>query len=98
MHHAQNPGIIMVHMSGAPGMLRPSKRSPANQNSSSWRIARSATAGSVKGQKVGTFGDMGIFSFQMNKNMSSGEGGCRGDEQFPALSAGVRLPRFGLCA
>jgi dTDP-4-amino-4,6-dideoxygalactose transaminase len=32
--------------------------------------------GSVGGQKVGTFGDMGIFSFQMNKNISSGEGSC----------------------
>jgi 8-amino-3,8-dideoxy-alpha-D-manno-octulosonate transaminase len=32
--------------------------------------------GSVKGKKVGTFGDMGIFSFQMNKNMTSGEGGA----------------------
>jgi len=26
--------------------------------------------------KVGTFGNMGIFSFQVNKNMTSGEGGC----------------------
>ncbi len=32
--------------------------------------------GSIDGQKVGTFGDVGIFSFQMNKNMTSGEGGC----------------------
>jgi dTDP-4-amino-4,6-dideoxygalactose transaminase len=32
--------------------------------------------GSIVGKKVGTFGDMGIFSFQMNKNMSSGDGGC----------------------
>jgi 8-amino-3,8-dideoxy-alpha-D-manno-octulosonate transaminase len=32
--------------------------------------------GSIGGKKVGTFGDMGIFSFQMNKNMTSGEGGC----------------------
>jgi 8-amino-3,8-dideoxy-alpha-D-manno-octulosonate transaminase len=32
--------------------------------------------GSIGGRKVGAFGDMGIFSFQMNKNMSSGEGGC----------------------
>jgi len=30
----------------------------------------------VDGQKVGTFGDMGIFSFQMNKNITSGEGGA----------------------
>ncbi len=32
--------------------------------------------GSVNGRKAGTLGDAGIFSFQMNKNMTSGEGGC----------------------
>ena len=32
--------------------------------------------GSIGGRKVGTFGDMAIFSFQMNKNMTSGEGGA----------------------
>jgi len=35
-----------------------------------------ANGASFGGKKVGSFGDMGIFSFQMNKNMSSGEGGC----------------------
>jgi dTDP-4-amino-4,6-dideoxygalactose transaminase len=25
---------------------------------------------------VGRFGDLGIFSFQMNKNVSASEGGC----------------------
>jgi dTDP-4-amino-4,6-dideoxygalactose transaminase len=32
--------------------------------------------GSLGGRKVGTFGDLAIFSFQMNKNISSGEAGC----------------------
>jgi 8-amino-3,8-dideoxy-alpha-D-manno-octulosonate transaminase len=32
--------------------------------------------GSIGGRMVGTFGDMGVFSFQMNKNMTAGEGGC----------------------
>jgi dTDP-4-amino-4,6-dideoxygalactose transaminase len=32
--------------------------------------------GCVGDRKVGTFGDMGVFSFQMNKNMTSGEGGA----------------------
>jgi dTDP-4-amino-4,6-dideoxygalactose transaminase len=32
--------------------------------------------GKICGKKVGTFGDIGVFSFQMNKNMTSGEGGC----------------------
>ncbi len=35
-----------------------------------------ANGASIGGQKLGTFGDMAVFSFQMNKNMTSGEGGC----------------------
>jgi len=35
-----------------------------------------ANGASIGGQKVGTFGDMAVFSFQMNKNMTAGEGGC----------------------
>ncbi|NQT18299.1 MAG: DegT/DnrJ/EryC1/StrS family aminotransferase, partial [Planctomycetes bacterium] len=31
--------------------------------------------GTFNGLKVGTFGDMGIFSLQLNKNMTCGEGG-----------------------
>ncbi len=69
-------GIVLVHMSGAPG------NAPAIQ-----KIARAhglflledcaqCNGGSINGKKVGTFGDMGIFSFQMNKNMTAGEGGC----------------------
>jgi 8-amino-3,8-dideoxy-alpha-D-manno-octulosonate transaminase len=68
-------GIVLVHMSGAPG------DAPAIQ-----KIARAhglflledcaqCNGGSINGKKVGTFGDMGIFSFQMNKNMTAGEGG-----------------------
>jgi len=34
-----------------------------------------ATGGSSGGKAVGTFGDMAIFSFQLNKNMTSGDGG-----------------------
>jgi len=34
-----------------------------------------ANGGSFKGKKLGTFGDMGIFSLQTNKNITAGEGG-----------------------
>jgi 8-amino-3,8-dideoxy-alpha-D-manno-octulosonate transaminase len=35
-----------------------------------------AVGGSVNGRKLGSFGDMAIFSFQVNKNMTSGEAGA----------------------
>ena len=69
-------GILMVHMSGAPGDIGGIRR-VADQHGL-WVLEDCAqcVGGSVGGRKVGTFGEMGIFSFQMNKNMTSGEGGC----------------------
>ena len=69
-------GIIMVHMSGAPGNVK-AVQAIARQRGL-WLLEDCAqcNGGSFEGQKVGTFGDMGVFSFQMNKNMTSGEGGC----------------------
>lgn len=69
-------GIIIVHMSGAPGEVM-AIRDIARQRGV-WLLEDCAQClgGSVNGQKVGTFGDIGTFSFQMNKNMTAGEGGC----------------------
>jgi dTDP-4-amino-4,6-dideoxygalactose transaminase len=69
-------GIILVHMSGAPANVEAiQKLARARQL---WLLEDCAqcNGGSVAGRKVGSFGDMGVFSFQMNKNMTAGEGGC----------------------
>jgi 8-amino-3,8-dideoxy-alpha-D-manno-octulosonate transaminase len=68
-------GIIIVHMSGAPGDVEAVVK-VAKQHKL-WLLEDCAQCnnGSVHGKKVGTFGDMGIFSYQMNKNMTCGEGG-----------------------
>jgi 8-amino-3,8-dideoxy-alpha-D-manno-octulosonate transaminase len=69
-------GIVMVHMSGAPGDIR-TIREIADRHGL-WLLEDCAqcNGGGVNGRRVGTFGDMGIFSFQMNKNMTAGEGGA----------------------
>jgi 8-amino-3,8-dideoxy-alpha-D-manno-octulosonate transaminase len=69
-------GIIMVHMSGAPGDVKAVQRIARQRGLWLLEDCAQCNGGSVAGQKVGTFGDMSVFSFQMNKNMSSGEGGC----------------------
>ena len=69
-------GIIFTHMSGAPGDAPAVAGSRGNAVCSWWKTARSARAAASAGGKAGTFGDIGIFSFQMNKNMTAGEGGC----------------------
>jgi len=69
-------GIILVHMSGAPGDARAIQKIAKDKGLFLLEDCAQCNGGSIGGQKVGTFGNMGIFSFQMNKNMSSGEGGC----------------------
>ena len=69
-------GIIMVHMSGAPGDIRAIQAIARRRGLFLLEDCAQCAGGSVCGQKVGTFGEIGIFSFQMNKNMTAGEGGC----------------------
>lgn len=69
-------GIIAVHMSGAPINIKPLAEIARRHGLFLLEDCAQANGASVDGQKVGTFGDMAIFSFQMNKNMTSGEGGC----------------------
>ncbi len=69
-------GIILVHMSGAPGNAKAIQKIARDHKIFLLEDCAQCNGGSIKGQKVGTFGDMGIFSFQMNKNMTAGEGGC----------------------
>lgn len=69
-------GIILVHMSGAPGDAPAIAKIAKAHGLFLLEDCAQCNNGSINGKKVGTFGDMGIFSFQMNKNMTSGEGGC----------------------
>lgn len=69
-------GIIAVHMSGAPADVPALLRIARKRGLFLLEDCAQCAGGSIGGKRVGSFGDMGIFSFQMNKNMSSGEGGC----------------------
>ncbi|MFB3906501.1 MAG: DegT/DnrJ/EryC1/StrS family aminotransferase [Acidobacteriota bacterium] len=69
-------GIIAAHMSGAPADIVRIREVARRHGLFLLEDCAQCNGGSINGQKVGTFGDIGIFSFQMNKNMTSGEGGC----------------------
>jgi 8-amino-3,8-dideoxy-alpha-D-manno-octulosonate transaminase len=69
-------GIVLVHMSGAPGDA-PAVRELADRHGLFLlEDCAQCAGGSIGGRSAGTFGHMGVFSFQMNKNMTSGEGGA----------------------
>jgi dTDP-4-amino-4,6-dideoxygalactose transaminase len=69
-------GLIVVHMSGAPADIEAISEVARRRGLFLLEDCAQCAGGSVNGKRVGTFGDIGIFSFQMNKNMTSGEGGC----------------------
>jgi dTDP-4-amino-4,6-dideoxygalactose transaminase len=69
-------GVIFVHMSGAPGNVAAVKQITQRHGLFLLEDCAQCAGGSIAGERVGTFGDVAIFSFQMNKNMTSGEGGC----------------------
>ena len=69
-------GIIAVHMSGAPIDVLEVRKVARAHNLFLLEDCAQCCGGRVGGQSAGTFGDMGIYSFQLNKNMTSGEGGC----------------------
>ena len=73
---SKTAGIIVVHMSGAPADVKAIREVGRRHNIFLLEDCAQCVGGSVKGQRVGTFGDIATFSFQMNKNMTSGEGGC----------------------
>ena len=69
-------GIVLVHMSGAPGDATAIRDVTARHGIWMLEDCAQCAGGTIGGRSVGTFGDAGIFSFQMNKNMTSGEGGA----------------------
>lgn len=73
---ARTSGIILIHMSGAPGDAPAIAAIARERGLFLLEDCAQCAGGTIGGRKVGSFGDMAIFSFQMNKNMTSGEGGC----------------------
>lgn len=69
-------GVIVVHMSGAPANVEAVGTIARERGIFLLEDCAQCAGGSIGGGKVGTFGDMSVFSFQMNKNMTSGEGGA----------------------
>lgn len=67
--------VICVHMSGAPGHIAEIAEIARSRGLKLIEDCAQAAGGSQRGKPVGTFGDVAIFSFQLNKNMTSGEGG-----------------------
>lgn len=86
----QTRAVLCVHMSGAPGRIDEIAHICKENRLALIEDCAQASGASFKEQSVGTFGDIGIFSFQLNKNMTSGEGGMvvtQSDDLFQRIVA-----------
>ena len=67
--------IIPVHMCGAPARIDEIVEVSKKHNILVLEDNAQSCGGSYKGKKLGTFGDMGILSFDYYKTITTGEGG-----------------------
>jgi dTDP-4-amino-4,6-dideoxygalactose transaminase len=67
--------VLLVHMSGAPGAVDKILRICRAHKLPLIEDCAQANGASFHGKFTGSFGDMAIFSFQQNKNITAGEGG-----------------------
>jgi 8-amino-3,8-dideoxy-alpha-D-manno-octulosonate transaminase len=67
--------IVVVHMAGAPTNMEAVMQVAKEHGIPVLEDCAQCNGGSFQGRKVGTFGKVGIFSLQINKNVTAGEGG-----------------------
>jgi dTDP-4-amino-4,6-dideoxygalactose transaminase len=72
---ARTKAILPVHMRGAPANLRALGALAQGQGLVLVEDACQAAGASFEGRRLGSFGDAGAFSLQLNKIISTGEGG-----------------------
>ncbi len=68
--------IIPVHFAGLSVDLDPLYEIANRRGLRVLEDAAQAIGAEYKGKRLGSFGDMQVFSFHPNKNMTTGEGGC----------------------
>ncbi|MFZ9035566.1 MAG: DegT/DnrJ/EryC1/StrS family aminotransferase [Francisellaceae bacterium] len=85
--------IMPVHFAGAPVDLDKIYALAQKYGLAVIEDAAHAIGAEYKGKKIGSFGDLQVFSFHPNKNITTGEGGCvitRDD----AIAKKISLIRF----
>ncbi len=68
--------VIAVNLMGGLCDMDPIMEIASKNNVAVLEDCAQCVGGSYKGKKLGSIGDVGIYSFQVNKTMTSGEGGA----------------------
>ncbi|MBM4027242.1 MAG: DegT/DnrJ/EryC1/StrS family aminotransferase [Planctomycetes bacterium] len=88
--------VIAVHLLGGPCDLDPILEIARKRKIAVLEDAAQCVGGSYRGQKLGSLGDVGIYSFQINKTMTSGEGGAVVTSDPVIYERAVRFHHMGL--
>ncbi len=73
--NSRTKAVLLVHMSGACGEVERIAQICRDHKVLLIEDVAQANGASFHGRPLGSFGDLAIFSFQYNKNITSGEGG-----------------------
>jgi len=68
--------VIAVHLLGGPCDMDPIMETARRRSVAVLEDCAQCVGGSYRGKKLGSIGSVGIYSFQINKVMTSGEGGA----------------------
>jgi len=68
--------VIAVHLLGGPCDMDPIMETARKRGVAVLEDCAQCVGGSHRGRKLGSIGDVGIYSFQVNKVITSGEGGA----------------------
>lgn len=85
--------IAPVHFAGRPVDLEPLYALARARNLRVVEDAAQAVGAEYQGRRLGSFGDIQVFSFHPNKNITTGEGGCIATRD-PAIAKTVSVMRF----
>lgn len=82
---SHSKAILFVHMSGATGYIEKVAQIAKQRKLYLLEDCAQSLGTTINDRLVGTFGDIAIFSFQLNKNITSGEGGmiiCQNEDLY----------------
>jgi len=87
--------IVLVHILGYPSLVKQVRDVARKYSIPLVEDASHAPGAEVDGQKLGTFGDLGVFSLQQRKAISTGDGGIVCSDNGELAEKIRRLRSFG---
>jgi 8-amino-3,8-dideoxy-alpha-D-manno-octulosonate transaminase len=90
--------VIAVHLLGGPCDMEPIMETAHKHEVVVLEDAAQCVGGSYHGKKLGSIGDVGIYSFQINKMITSGEGGALVTSDPVIYERAARFHHMGLMA